>query len=210
MKVFDNWLIDWTNDLSLWSSFYNFFVWSLGVITIFLWDVYKSDMRICFPCRIVESHDKGAGWMWLLVDVSVFFWLILNILQAHRTSLILLIFDLCIFHLLDHRLLILKPVLGCDCKLSVVHIKIGHNYLLPLQVYGRLWLGCKFFISLAIINWLTGFKSIYSKFSCLVLWSIFRHLFINVISVRGSKVLQKQLLKDIYWFINIITTRFYC
>ena len=148
------------------------------MITLFLCDVYKSDMRICFPWRLVESHDKGAGFLWLLVDVSVLFWLVLNILQVHLTSLILLIFGLCVFHLLHHHSLILKLVLGCDCKLSVVHIKIGHNYLLTLQAYGRLWLGCQFFISLAIINWLTGFKAISSKVPCLVFGSVFTFIYL--------------------------------
>ena len=147
-------------------------------MTLFLWDVYKSDMHICFPCSLVESHDKGAGFLWLIVDVSVLFWLVLNILQVHRTSLILLIFGLCVFHLLHHHSFILKLVLGCDCKLSVVHIKIGHNYLLTLQAYGRLWLGCQFFIPLAIINWLTRFKSISPKVSCLVFWSVYTFIYL--------------------------------
>ena len=113
-----------------------------------------------------------------LLLASVYIYFVLNILQVHRTSLILLIFGLCVFHLLHHHSLILKLVLGCDCKLSVVHIKIGHNYLLTLQAYGRLWLGCQFFIPLAIINWLTRFKSISPKVSCLVFWSVYTFIYL--------------------------------
>ena len=44
---------------------------------------------------------------------------------------------------MDQSLLILKLVLGCDCKLSVVCIQTRHTDLMPPQVCGRSWRGCR-------------------------------------------------------------------
>ena len=40
--------------------------------------------------------------------------------------------------------LILEFVLGCDCKCFVGHIETGNMCLLPPQVCGRSWWGCRF------------------------------------------------------------------
>ena len=74
-------------------------------------------------------------WSQLIVFIDI------NIIQVHCPRLPLLVFDLCILHLLDYHLLILKIFLWCDCKLSVGRIQIGHTDLLTPQFCGRLCQG---------------------------------------------------------------------
>ena len=70
-----------------------------------------------------------------------------------------MIVDLCIFHIMDQRSLILKLVLGCDWKLYVGRIKMGHPHLLPPQACGKSWQGWQFFVyncHLHCFEWLQG------------------------------------------------------
>ena len=68
----------------------------------------------------------------------------LNVLCNICLRLILLIVYMCVFHSLYHRILIMKPFLGCARKLYVVYIQTRHTALLTPQVCGRLWRGCQF------------------------------------------------------------------
>ena len=65
-----------------------------------------------------------------------------NLLQVLCTSLLLLIVEFCIFHLLGQRSFILKLFLGFDCKYYVSRIQNRYTYFLPSQVCGRSWQGC--------------------------------------------------------------------
>ena len=85
--------------------------------------------------------------------------LILNILQVNFPWLPLLIFYLCILHLLDQHSLILKSFPRCDYNFFVGHIQIRHTDLLSPQVCGRWWKGylfCDFTFHHQYINWMKG------------------------------------------------------
>ena len=131
-----------------------------------------------------------------------------NILQVLHTSIFLLIFDWCILHLLDQRSLILKLIIRCDYKLSVVHTQIGHTDLLPQQACGRSWRGwqfCIFTCHYQLIDWIQGDhlkvfllisvkfclssgRSIYSKKSSVVVivWWL-KTVVVFRVSPRGTK-----------------------
>ena len=79
----------------------------------------------------------------------------------------MLIFYLCASYLSDQRSLILKIFIVCDGKLSVGCIQTIYTYLLPPQVWGRLWRGWRFlwFHLLPSIHWLASRQFLkWSKF----------------------------------------------
>ena len=76
---------------------------------------------------------------WLLTSIDWFAWY--KISFEFFTQAYFHLFDLCILHLLYHRSLILKLVLGCDWKLSVGRIQNGHTNFLPPNDCGRSWRG---------------------------------------------------------------------
>ena len=67
------------------------------------------------------------------------------IIQVPHTSLFLLIYDLCVFYLLDQRSLILILLLTSDWKCSVGYIQTGHIDFIPPQICRRLQWGVRFF-----------------------------------------------------------------
>ena len=119
---------------------------SLGVLENFLWAISKPDINILFPHRFVEGSGEGGGWVFILVCFNWLIWLIQDIFQVIRSSLLLLIIDLCESFSLDQISLILKLVLGCARKLSVGCIYARHMYLLPLQVCGSSCQGYQFLL----------------------------------------------------------------
>ena len=68
-----------------------------------------------------------------------------SLLQVICSIHLLFIFDLYVSYLLDQCTLILKIILGCDSKSSVVRIQTVHTELLPPQACGRSWQGFQFF-----------------------------------------------------------------
>ena len=105
---------------------------SLGVIANFLLVISKPDIRIFLHRRFVEGHGKGVGWVFRLVCFNWLLFFIKKILQLLCSSLILLIFQLCVSYLFDQHPLIPKLVLGCECKFPVWRIQTGHINLLLL------------------------------------------------------------------------------
>ena len=56
--------------LIYWISVHWYWKLSLGVLENCLWDVYKSDTQLRFPCRFVEGCGKGAGCVISLVVIN--------------------------------------------------------------------------------------------------------------------------------------------
>ena len=94
-------------------------------------------------------QDWGRSWQGFRLGVN-YCWcqyivfLDIHNLQVHLPRLPFLNFDLCIFHLLHQRSLILKHSLRCYCKLSVGCKQSSHTDLLSPQTCGRPWRGCRF------------------------------------------------------------------
>ena len=88
----------------------------------------------------------GRSWRGWCLGVQTcliqFFFLIQNLLQVFCSSLILLIFDLFVSYLLDHRSLIMENFLRCVRNFSVGLIQTRHMDLLPPHVCRRSWWGC--------------------------------------------------------------------
>ena len=149
----------------------------LGVIVICLWAISKPDIHICFPCRFVEGRYDGAGSLFRLSCFNWLLCLIWNVLQVLLSILLLLIVDLCVSYLLDQIPLILKIIIGCDCKLSVGLIQNRHMYLLSPQVCGSPWLGCRFLIFYLSpsMHWLSSRQFL----NFVIFWWIVDNWFIN-------------------------------
>ena len=106
----------------------------LGVIANFLWIVSKLDMHICFPFRIEEFCGEDSTWVFILVDVNLFFLLIQNHLQYHLPIISLFIVDLyfCIHWISVHWYWYFSS--GVITKfLSVVSKQYIHNFSLRLE-----------------------------------------------------------------------------
>ena len=147
------------------------------MITLFLWDVYKSDMRICFPCRLVESHEKGAGFMWPLVGVSVYIFCIKYPSSSSHKPYFVDFWPVCFSFTASS---LIDPETCTQLWLQVV-CGPYKNWTSLFAYTSDLWkvvARVSVFISLSIINWLTGFKAISSKVSCLVFWSVFTFIYL--------------------------------
>ena len=84
-----------------------------------------------------------------------------NLFQDLCSSLILLIVDMRVSDLLDQCVLILKLVLGCDCKFSFGCIQ-NWTYIFssPTDLWNVLVIVPVFFIAPVTINTMIGFKSV--------------------------------------------------
>ena len=110
-----------------------------------------------FTQRFVRFHGEGFGWVFRLFLINLFLF-IYNILQVLCSRFILLIFDLCLFHLMYNSSLILKLFLGCveNCLWGLYKSDI--RIFFPqrfVRVYGE---GVGSLVSLEVINLLTVFK----------------------------------------------------
>ena len=114
-----------------------------------------------------------------LLLTSIYFFLDIKYPSSSSPKTSFVDFFLFIFHLTDQRSLILKLVLGCDCKLSLVHIKIGHTDLLPPQACEKLWQGCQlcdFTLHHQLIVWV---QVNHPKVYCLLILRVFNSGRIN-------------------------------
>ena len=123
--------------------------------------VSKPYIRICFPHIFVEGCGEDDGCVFILFCMNWFLWLIKNLLQVFRSSLLLLVVDLCVLHLLYQCPLVLKLVRGCVGKLYVGRIQTGQTDLIPSQVCGSSWQGRQFllFYLFSSTDWLAPIKS---------------------------------------------------
>ena len=108
-------------------------------------------IKLTWFIELKLNRYKLLLFLWL-VHFNLFHRFIKNILQILRSNLPFLIFELCVSSLFDKRSLILKLVLRCYWRWSVVRILTGHTYFLPLLACGSLLQGSLFLIAPVNIN----------------------------------------------------------
>ena len=154
-----------------------------------LWDLFKPNIWIFFPCRFLEGYGEGAGRVFLNFHIIWFIQLIYNLIQVIRTSNCF-IDKFCLLYLMNQCSLILRLVLEHVRKLSQECTKIRQfffNRLVCGRLWKELWL-CDFTCCYQFIHWnQVNYPKIF--------------LLIVTINIFSSEIRRRL---DIYRFINII------